>query len=134
VNTMMDGESDQDERDPWDPDVWDDRIVTEFLSELNIMINSNPYTLKRDRGRYDYGRKPSALLKYRDWKLLEYRPGGNRIIKTSDNHERARLSADLIQRYNDAVEAYGNPVKDAQLFLSLLGEMVNELEERRQRQ
>lgn len=124
-------------KNPWDPYEYADPIARELLDGLNQLRNSYRLLLEKDEGEYKSeltgNKEPSALLIHNNWKLIEYRPGDNRIIKTEDNHEKMGISRELSGRYHEAVESSGHPVADPNIFLSLLKEMVQEIEAKRRK-
>ncbi|MEO0248237.1 MAG: hypothetical protein ABIN58_01600, partial [candidate division WOR-3 bacterium] len=88
----------------WDPNKYDDnKIVREFVRELNALVEEYSRYVERFEGRTCIAIKDRTSKK----KLIEYWPIQNKIMNTESDHTRAGVPQELIREYRSAVTAWG---------------------------
>ena len=111
----------------WDWDAYSDNGVKEFVRELHAIVREKPSLLNKDTG------EKSLMIKDRrnGLKLIEYWPYEDKICGTPTTHKQLGINPALTDTYHKLIyAAKGNGI-DKHNILSLLKQIVADLERKR---
>lgn len=111
----------------WDWDAYPDNGVREFVRELNALVREKPGLLNKDAG------EKSLMIKDRrnGLKLIEYWPHEDKICGTPTTHKQLGIDPALTDTYHKLIYAAKGKITNKHDTLSLLKQIVADLERKR---